>query len=245
MKVFASPPYLYRGLACIIGIFGAFMANRIPLLLGGLFIVLVFMGVQGKLREFVRFARTILLPIAALLILIWGLVRRGAPGGEQSLAGGMHYAGVIICRLALAGAIFLATVLTLSPDQLIQLLRTFGVRGWALAIIVSRINIWSDFQDHVKKIYVARCGRGLMEDRAFITRLRQLPSTLRTLVISSLHYSLDRAHTWRAGSLIQRLDRLSARSSAAEDCSELSGAFVLGLSIAWAITATIYCFKSG
>lgn len=243
MKVVASPPSLCRGLACIIGIFGAFMANRIPLLLGGLFIVLIFMGVQGKLREFFRFARTILLPIATLLVLIWGLVRRGAPGGEQSLAAGMHYAAVITLRLAVAGAIFLATVLTLSPERLIQLLRAFGVRGWALAIIVSRIHIWTDFQDHVKKIYVARCGRGLMGDRALITRLRQLPNTLNTLVISSLNYSLERAHTWRTGGLIERLDRLSCRSAAAEDCSEVSGALVLGLSIVWAITAIIYFFR--
>jgi hypothetical protein len=167
MNLFASPPSLYRGLACFIGLFGTFMANRLPLLLGGLLIVLVIMGIQGKLREFARFGLTVLLHIGGALIVIWGFVRKSGPNGEHSPEDGVLFAVLTILRLALLGAIFLVTVLTLSPDRLSHLLHTFGIRGWALAGVISYLNLWSDFRRNIKQIYASRCARRLMPDRSF------------------------------------------------------------------------------
>ena len=242
----ASPPALHRGLSCLIAIFGTMMANTISLLLTGLLVVLVLLGAQKKLHEFTKFGFTVLLPIGTGLILIWGFIRQGGPGaqGERSVEAGILFAILTILRLALLGAIFLAAVLTLSPERLIHLLQTFGIRDRALAIIVSVLNLWPDFQHHVEQIYAARCARGLMPDRRFLTRMRQLPHAVRTLFISAITYSLDRADAWESSGLLDRLDRLGDYSQASKDCSRIAGFLLLALSIAWAMTALLYFFNT-
>ena len=244
MKIVAMPSALHRGLACFIGIFGTLMANKISLLLIGLLVTLVLLSIQGKLREFSKFGLTVLLPISGGLILIWGFIRQGGPGshGEQSLESGILFAIFTTLRLALLGAIFLTTVLALSPDRLTHLLRTFGVRGQALAVVVSCLNLWSDFQYHVGQVYVARCARGLMPDRRFATRLRQFPYAVRTLFISALTGSLDRAAAWESDGLIDRLESFSECPSASQDCSRLVGIILLALSIVWVIAAALCLF---
>ncbi len=221
------------------------MANKLPLLLTGLLMVLGCLAVQGKLREFARFGWTVLLPIGGILIFIWGFVQRSGPGAEKSVEDGILFAVLTTLRLALLGAIFLTTVLTLSPKRLTHLLQTFGIRGQTLAVVVSCLNLWSDFHFYIRQVYVARCARGLMPNRHLVTRMRQLPYAVRTLFISALTYSLERAKMWESNDLISRLDRLSKNASATEECSRLAGFLLLTLSIAWAITSAIYFFKTG
>ena len=237
------PPALHRGLACLIGILGTLMATKLSLLLLGLLAVLVFLAVQKKLHEFVRFGWIVLLPIGGILIFIWGFVRRGEPGGEQSVEGGILFAVLTTLRLALLGGIFLTTVLALSPERLTHLLRTFGIRRQTLAVVLSYLNLWSDFRYHVRQVYVARCARGLMPDRRFVTRMWQLPYVVRTLFISALTYSIDRSKMWRSNDRINRLDRLNKNAATTEECSRFAGFLLLTLSITWAITSMIYFFQ--
>lgn len=244
MKIGASPPMLHRGVACFIAIFGTLVANRLSLLLIGLLVVLILLSVQKKLSEFVRFGWTTLVPIGSVLVFIWGFVRRGAPGGEPSLEGGLFFAVFTTMRLALLGAIFLVTVLALSPDRLTDLLNTFGIRGRALAVLVSCVNLWSDFHHLIRQVYIARCARGLMPNRKFTTRARQLPYAVRTLFISALTYSLERTETWESSGLIDRLDRLGNRQIPGDD-SRFIGILLLALSIAWATAAVLCLFTRG
>jgi hypothetical protein len=141
------------------------------------------------------------------------------------------------------GGIFLATILTLAPQQLKNLLQTFGVHGQTLAITISCFNLFSDFNYYVQKVHIARCARGLMPNRRLMTRVWELLYTVRTLFIFSLTCSLERAKMWKSNDLISRLENLSTNACGSKECSRLASFLLLALSIAWVTVATIYFFK--
>ncbi len=232
---------LYRGLAFLIAIAGTMISNQLYLLIVGLLFVLILLSIQGKLIEFAKFGLTTLLPVGGILIVIWGFIRQGGPGMEKSLESGIQFAILTTLRLALLAGIFLAAVLTLAPEQLIHLFRTFGIRGRALAVVLSCLNLWSDFQLYIRQVYVSRCARGLMPNRRFVTRLRQFPHTVRALFISTLIHTIDRANAWENDGLIERLDNFNKNPSALQGHSPLKGPLLLALSMVWTIT-TALCF---
>lgn len=242
MDITASPPAIHRGLAFLIGTLGAIIANSIVLMLLGLIVVLFLLNFQGKLTEYATFGITTLLPIGIGLIFVWGVVRRGAPGTEQSVEAGVLFAIITILRLALLGGIFLTAVLALSPRHLTHLLQTFGLRGQPLAITVSILNLWSDFQHHIEQICTGRCARGLMPNRGFIMRVKQFPFAVRTLLLSVLTYTLDRAETWESSGLIGRLDDLNKSSTVSQSYCQQVGFWLLAMSVVWTGAAIFSVF---
>jgi len=234
------PPPIFRGLATLLAFFGIVIAHSVILLGAALLGVLVTLSVQGRLRAFARFAGAVILPVGLGLMIIWGLVRQGTPDdmAEPSIRAGVLYATIVTLRLALLGAVFQAAFLALPTPKLVNLLHSFRIRGRGLAVIVSTLNLWPDFRRHVENIVAARCARGLMPDRRLITRLRQLPLAVRTLFISALGQGLERADSWEASGLIERLNTLGARANGASDCSPIAGAAWLAMAALWVIAAT-------
>ncbi len=296
-----------RALACLIGTLGAFIVNRSFLLLIGLLFVMVVLSVQGRLRQFVRFSYVVLLPIAISLIFIWGFLLRAEHG--YTVTNGVCAAIFAVARLALLGAMFLATQtssvfftssdslrnswmkkyfacnglppptssvsfrswklqmksffsqaskriwrsqrllketstagLTLSPQPWVHLFRLIGARGWNLAIVISCLNLWSDFREQLKQVHNGCCARGLVSSRHFWVKLRQLPTLVRTVFISLLIDSVERAKRWESNSLIAKLDHLYESESVSEDCSRSAAIVLLILSIAWTTSAAVCLF---
>jgi hypothetical protein len=242
---FASPPPLYRGLAVLLALYGAILANTVNLLAAGLLVVTSALWAQGQLRTFAKFAFTLILPVGVGLVAIWGFIRQGAPGpaAETSMRAGLLFAAVTTLRLALLGAVFLAAVVNLAPVRLVDLLQTFGIRRRTLAIIVSTLNLWPDFRRRVEQVFAARCARGLMPDRRLGTRVRQLPYVVRTLFVSALGQALERADSWESSGLIERLDDLR-NSPSTSDYSRVAGFVWLALSITWGVAATLRLFST-
>ncbi|PWU08662.1 MAG: hypothetical protein C5B47_04355 [Verrucomicrobia bacterium] len=240
MRASLLPP-VYRGLSFIIGVVGIMISNNLYLLISAFLVILMFLCVQGNLMKFAKFGLTTILPVFIILVLIWGFVRKEWPGVEKSWEFGVLFAICTALRLALLAGIFLVAIFSLSPEELTHLFRTFGVRGRVLAVIVSCMNLWSDFQFYIRQVYVARCGRGLMPNRRFVTRLRQFPFAVRTLFISTLMLTIDRADTWESVGLIERLERFSQDSTGLQARSELLGILLLALSVFWASIAAL-CF---
>jgi hypothetical protein len=237
-----SPPPFHRGLAALLAAYGAVLANTVSLLGAGFLVVLGILWVQGSLRAFAKFALTVLLPVGVGLVIIWGFIRQGAPGstGEASVAVGVLFATTTTMRLALLAGVFLAAMFALPPERMVHLLKTFGIHGRTLAIVVSTLNLWPDFKRHVEQVFAGRCARGLMPDRRFSTRMRQLPYAIRTLFISALGQGLDRADSWESSGLIERLENFSHSGLTSEGYSKLVGVFWLALAIAWAVTSTLF-----
>lgn len=239
MEIKPSPPAIHRGLAFLIAIAGAMIANNIILMLAGLGVILCLLYFQRKLSAFVTFGITALLPIGVGLIFIWGIIRSGDPETEQSMGSGILFAIITTLRLALLGGIFLTAVL--ASKRQAHLFRAFGLRGSAFATIISILNLWSDFQHHIEQICTARCARGLMPNRGFIMRVKQFPYAVRALLLSTLTHSLDRAETWESSELIERLDALNESSAVTQTYYKLLGVLFLTLSVVWT-GAAIFCY---
>lgn len=196
--------------------------------------------VQGRLLPFARFAGVIILPVGLGLVLVWGFLRQGTPNqnAPHSIQAGVLYAAITTMRLALLGAIFQATFLSLPMPKLVHLLQSFGVRGRLLAIVVSTLNLWPDFRRQVEQVIAGRCARGLMPNRRLLTRIRQVPFAVRTIFISALGHGLERADAWEAGGLIDRLGKLGNRAGETKDYSPIVGFGWLTLAMLWVIAAT-------
>lgn len=241
MWTLKSPSPGLRGFTTLFALCGAFAAHNLWLLGVGLFVVLITLSFQGKLLSFARFAGAIILPVGIGLIFVWGFVRQGTPdlNTKHSIQAGVLYATVTTLRLALLGAIYQAAFLSLPIPKLVHLLQSFGVRGRALAIVVSTLNLWPDFRRHVEQVIAGRCARGLMPDRRLLTRVRQVPFAIRTIFISALGHGLERADAWEAGGLIDQLGKLGLRAGEAKDYSQVVGLGWLTLAALWAIAATV------
>lgn len=239
-----SPSPVLRGLASLFAIYGAFATQSLLLLGIALGVAVLVLAFQAKLPTFGRFAVGVILPVGLGLVFIWGFVRQGTPepNTNHSIQAGVVYAATITLRLALLGAIFQATFLSLPIPKLVHLLQSFGVRGRALAIIVSTLNLWPDFRRQVEQVIAARCARGLMRDRRPITRLRQAPLAIRTLFISGLGHGLDRAEAWEAGGLIAKLGQLGNQADTANEYSKPLGVACIILAVTWATVSTL-CFR--
>jgi energy-coupling factor transporter transmembrane protein EcfT len=236
-----SPPPLSRGMATLLALYGAFCARSAPVLASGLLVTIATILCQGQIRPFAKFAGSVLLPVGLGLVLIWGFIRHGAPGQAAGIStdAGVFYALTTTLRLALLGAVFQTAVLSLPPARLVHMLQRFGVRGRSLAIVVSTLNLWPDFRRHVEQVYAARCARGLMPDRRLATRVRQLPYAIRTVFVTSLGQALERAESWEASGLVERLGQLGRRVSYVDNYSRTAGVGWLAMAVAWAVLASI------
>jgi hypothetical protein len=240
----ASPPPLCRGLVALLAVCGAAAANRVDFLAAGLLVVLAILWAQGSLGKFAKFVLTVIVPVGLGLIIVWGLIRKGAPTQSTvpSVQAGVHFAVLTTLRLGLLSAVFLAAVFSLPTERLVDLLRAFGIRHRILAIIVSTLNLWPDFRRQVEQVFAGRCARGLMRDRRFTTRASQFPFVLRTLFVSALGQGIDRADSWESSGLLDRLDTFSQRSSSPKGYSRVAGYLWLALAITWATLTSIHIF---
>lgn len=170
-------------------------------------VCLVILSIQGELGIATRFLSHIWLPLAIGLSIVWGLIVRGSPqmaAGSSSEAG-FEYAAMISLRLAALASIFQASLLSLRGFHLAQHWSRLGFSPEAVAGVMSIFQLWPDFARRTDQVVAARCARGLMTDRKLKTRLKQLPFTFRTLFLSSLGSSLDRATRWQAEGMPERL----------------------------------------
>ena len=162
---------------------------------------------EGEIRACANFVLRLWLPLAAGLAIVWGLAVRGAPGitPGTDMAAGFRYAGLISLRLAALAALFQAAFLVLRGLKLAHHWSHLGLPPAGVAGLVSIFQLWPDFRRRADQVVAARCARGLMTDRRVFTRVRQLPFACRTLFLSTLGSSLDRASRWQAEKIPERL----------------------------------------
>lgn len=204
--VMCAPAPKARALAVAICLVGAIATNRIPALALLTLACAAILALQGKLPALLRFAIRVWLPLTVGLLLVWGLIVRGAPGGDRPDAKtGVLFAATTSLRIAALAALFQAAVLSLKGLRLASFLRNLGLSPAATATIVSVFNLWPDFARRSEQVVAARCARGLMPNRRIWTRVRQIPWAVRTLFVGSLGHSLDRAVRWEAERLPARL----------------------------------------
>jgi energy-coupling factor transporter transmembrane protein EcfT len=226
-----------RTIAALLAAVGA-VVTRDTLSLSFLWLLCaVILWLQGEMQACIKFLLHLWIPLTAGLIVVCGLAVRGTPDippGTDMLAG-FRYAGLISLRLAALAALFQAAFLTLRGLRLAYHCSHLGLPPSAVAGLVSIFQLWPDFHRRTDQVVAARCARGLMTDRRFITRVKQLPFAFRTLFLSTLGSSLDRASRWQAEHLPERL--VAAARSREKRGSPLASLFWFLLSLGWCLFA--------
>lgn len=189
---------------------------------------------QGELRSAIRFLCRVWLPLAGGLVIVWGLIVRGSPDhpAGHGVQTGLEYAAMTSLRIAGLASVFQATLLSLRGFQRVRYWSRLGLPPSAVAGVVSIFDLWPDFVRRVDQVVAARCARGLMTDRKLITRVRQIPFAFRTLFLSSLDSSMDRAVRWESERLPERL--VDAATASRKGSGSISGSAVwLTLAFCW------------
>lgn len=198
---------------------------------------IIILWLQGEMEACARFLLRLWLPLAAGLAIVWGLAVRGSPDipPGSDMAAGFRYAGLISLRLAALAALFQAAFLALRGLQLAHHWSRLGLPPTAVAGLVSIFQLWPDFQRRTDQVVAARCARGLMTDRRLTTRAKQLPFACRTLFLSALGSSLDRATRWELEKLPHRL--VAAANAKIIGGTKLASFFWITLATGWACFA--------
>jgi len=222
-----------RILAAIVAAAGTvFVRDHLALALLWLASILI-LWCQGELRSAIHFLWRIWLPLASGLAIVWGLIVRGSPEypDARGIPIGLDYAAITSLRIAALASVFQATLLPLRGFQRVHFWSRLGLPPSAVAGIISIFDLWPEFVRRVDQVVAARCARGLMTDRRLITRVRQIPFAFRTLFLSSLDSSMDRAVRWQSERLPERLVKAAASRGGS---GSISGSFAwITLAICW------------
>jgi hypothetical protein len=220
------------------GIVATGSSTALCILLAGCVAILI---AQGNFKSFARFTTRFWLPLALGLFVIWGLIVRGSPrtGSGAGIADGAQFALLISLRVAALAALFQVALLSLKGLHLAGFLSGLHVSINSTATVVSIFNLWPDFSRRSEQVVASRCARGLMPNRKLWTRARQVPWIVRTLFVSSLEHSLDRAARWQAECLPNRLATVVATTETGKPNLLCSSAWcVAGLT--WTTAALLW-----
>jgi hypothetical protein len=233
-----APDERGRVLAATIATAGAIFARDHLALLVLWGICLVVLWGQGEIKAARQFLCRIWLPLSCGLAIVWGLIVRGSPEDEtvRGIGSGLEYASLIAFRIAALASVFQAALLSLRGFQRVRFWSRLGLPPSAVAGLVSIFDLWPDFVRRVDQVVAARCARGLMTDRRLRTRVRQIPFAFRTLFLSSLEASMERAIRWQGERLPERLVMVAFDSRVGS--GSLQGSVVwVTISLGWVVFA--------
>ena len=228
-----------RGVAALVAIVGTLLVKNVGgAAIAWLVILVPLLFVTGVLGKHMRFVVTILAPISAALFAVWAWIVGAPPGAPMGSAPsvGAEFAGLISLRLALLGGISQLCFGTIPPDRLGPTLQSWKLQGEWLFIAVSSLTLVREMQLRAEQVLTARYARGLVPNRTFLARLRQLPYLLRPLMAWVLRSAIQRSEALHQRQLLARLENTCAQE---QDSSRLSSAFYLALAASWLLYSII------
>jgi hypothetical protein len=241
MKV--SPTSRGRLWATLTAVTGAMIANA-PLLLGVGYLAMILPAVViGRtFRSHCRFLAIIVLPVAAFALVVWPIFM-GAPPGEaagSNPAGGLCFAAVTVLRLMFIGGAVQACILSISAKDLAMTFRRWGLRGdWLIAALGATV-LGPEMAKRADRVYTATLARGLLPSRSLWNRLKIIPAMLLPLTAWSLRSAISRADNWHERKLLQRIDKLAARSDSGSVAVSI---LIMACSAYWLLVAIAFRWR--
>jgi energy-coupling factor transporter transmembrane protein EcfT len=219
---------------------GTFFVARWQPLVIALIVTVALMIRSHVAVTFFKYILTVLLPTAVMLILVWGLVTRAAPGERMGSdpRGGAMYAAMIALRLALLGGVIQLGTLTIPARLLPLTLRGWGLKGEGLVVALGVFAVGPELMLRAEQIMTARKARGVA-GAGTMAQLRELPRLLRPLFVWSIRSAVHRSEAWEQRALLLKVDLLPF---AENEFWPAGGAIVVGLSIAWLAVAVFSRF---
>lgn len=201
-----APVTRLRPVAIAVLIAGAAMVTS-PRLLGAAIALAVVATPGSATRAFLSRASFVLLPIVALLFLIWAFLlatRPGQPIGSDG-AGGFAFATTTSLRLVLVTYLAFTTLAQIPPTLVPAVLRLWGLRGEGLLLACGALALPAELKHRAQRVVDARFARGLPGHRSILARVVHLPFVVRALVIWTLDTAIGREEEWERRRVIQRV----------------------------------------
>lgn len=224
--------------ATIIAIIATFIANEwIPLLIA-LILLVILLTWTGILKAYLRFALTVLFPISAMLLLVWGVVTRAPPNMPvgSSPKAGIAYAIVVAFRLAVVCGLLQLSLLSVPSRLLPAMLRGWGLHGDSLAVALGVFAVGPELSLRANQVITARRARGLLRGNIFAI-VCEFPHLIRPLFVWSIRAAVQRSEAWQQRALLARISYLPSDST---EFSFISGLVALIISFGW-LTVAILC----
>jgi energy-coupling factor transporter transmembrane protein EcfT len=198
--------------AVVLAAIGSIVTKN-PVLLGvawGL-VILPLTKIFSISKQHLQFIAFVILPLFAILFGVWYFLL-GAPPDRplgSDPHGGAIYALTTTVRLAVLGGLAQIVFVPIPLDDLPYVLTQVGIKGDLLVIITSSFALIPEVNQRANKIVTARYARGLVKDRSFVSRLRQLPYLIRPLLTGSLKTALDRMEIWERWGHVENFNSLA------------------------------------
>jgi energy-coupling factor transport system permease protein len=208
---------LTKGVLTLSAIALAFVLPSLPWVAGLLAVLLVLVVVAGVLRRLLAVAVVVLLPIAALLLLVQGLVNPAnrmvavAIGPVALYQEGLLIAALAATRIAcLVVATFLLSFTT-RPADLAEALVQRGLSPRMGYVLQSALQVIPQTLETAGRIQDAQRARGLETEGSLPRRARAYLPLLLPLVLSSLVATQERAMALEVRGFGRRVRRISRR----------------------------------
>ncbi len=200
-----------RGTATVAAIAGTMLAdNLIPLFVVWIVVLIPFSIAAGTIKKHAAVLGSVILPLCLMLGGVWGWLVGAPPGlptGSDPM-GGLRYAALIALQLTVFAAVFQLCFLTIPQSQLLVTFWHWGIRKDNLIVAIGAFTVWPELKLRAEQILTARHARGLMRDRRFSTRLRQIPFLLRPLLTWSLRAAIQRSEFWGQRQILSRVAQM-------------------------------------
>jgi len=207
-------PPKQRLFASAIGVLAAFILENWVALAMAWGAVLLLLCIAGLLGRYLRFAVAVLVPLAVMLALTWGLVTQAPPGAPlgSDREGGIVFAAVVVLRVAVAAGILQLCLLSLPSRLLPGMLRGWGLRGEYFVAALGAYAVVPEIALRMDQVVTAYRARGLLPSGRWAAICR-LPRLLRPLFVWSIRAAVQRADLWQQRALLLRAERLAAGTS--------------------------------
>jgi energy-coupling factor transporter transmembrane protein EcfT len=222
-----------RLIAAAIACLGVFIADRCAPLAAAFVVILILLAKARLAAVFLKYFLSMLLPAAVMLILIWGLLTRAAPGEVMGSdpRGGALYATMIALRLADLGGLIQLTLLSVPARALPATLNGWGVHGESMVVALGVLAVGPELMLRAEQITTARKARGIVS-RGPVGKLREMTRMLRPLFVWSIRSAVHRSEVWHQRALLLKVDKLPQMEA---EFSPANGAVAVVLAVAWLV----------
>lgn len=231
-------PYI-RLAAASLAVAGIVITNNLYQLLIGWICIAIPLSIGAKLvKRHINLLLYAILPMFLLLLTVYAfLLPMFQPGHETSQ--GLKFALQTALKLILYTSVF-QLLLSIPSNELHSTLRFWGIKGEGLVIYLGALTVWVDVKIKANKIVDARFARGLVKNRSFFTRIKQVPYVVRPLISCILISAVERSYSWKQKKILARVENLQATDF---EYSLTINTLLLLVSLFWLLTSVYVRFK--
>lgn len=227
-----QPSPIARGAATVLCLIATFIITDPALLAMCWLVALLPLVIAGDLVRAHALFLGSMLPLIGAMVAVWGWLIGAPPGFEMGSdpLGGTLFAARTSFRLLVAGTIIQLSFLTINPAELWPTLRSWGLRGELLAIVVASIALIAGISRIADQVIIALKAKGIIRSSSKLSHLKALPTILSNIWRQTTHTSITRVDVkWDPQQTLQTIELAPSSVSS----SLLTSVILISASAAW------------